>query len=679
MGKTLTKLKENLFKNQEIYGFSFVALCLIAFILIMYKVELSSNILPYASHQSSRDEVQIIHDFTSGMEIKQSFQSYSDFDFISFNFADHDQRINGKLGVLIREVESDETIIYEEIDMSSVWYGVPVKIPFESVGGGKANKQYEITFVASGTEDVSLGIFGYTTEENNAVINGEKSEYALSFGVHSNTSRYFNISKIILLISVITIFIVIVCSLKWKLSEETMFLILAIPFVLGMLLLWPGNDVYDQGRHQNTVYHYSNVILGCGEQDGVTKLQMRKCDIVDKEEMKVLNTPVNAQAQAYHYYVNKMWDTASEKDMITVDISDNPLVTDGLCIQYIPGIIGMTLARVLGCNFFWMLTITRLAIIGFYLVMCYYAIYKIPVLKMMVAFVAALPMNLYQASGISYDSFTFAVGIVVFAFVIKLWYSGLGKKDWLLFEIFVFLLGNCKGGVYLTLILLMLFIPKEKYVRRKWFKIMGTLGVAGMSMMRAFLPTIISWFNLSVARHEGTEEASVIINSGGMVAQKLSPMFVISNPIDFVRMFVQTMVEKLDVYLGQMLGYRTAWSAQAISLVILLPFLVLLILSAIEKEPKKFEMGFCGKTGVFGILLFELIGMQIIFLGETPMYNETIIGFQGRYFILFLPCILLLFRNEGLVFKEKREHLYIMYSMAQLVYWYFFLRMFMMY
>lgn len=679
MGKTLTKLKENLFKNQKIYGFSFVALCLISFILIMYKVELSSNILPYASHQSSRDEVQIIHDFISGMEIRQRFQSYSDFDFISFNFADHDQRLKGKLGILIREVDSGETIIYEEMDMSSVWYGDPVKISFESVEGGKANTQYEITLVASETEEVSLGVFGYKEEENSAVINGEKSEYALSFGIHSNTSLYFNISKIILLISAITIFVVIVYTFKLKSSEENMFLILAIPFVWGMLLLWPGNDVYDQGRHQNTVYHYSNVLLGCGEQDGVTKLQMRKCDIVDKEELKVLNTPVNAQAQAYHYYVNKMWDTASEKDMIIVDISDNPLVTDGLCIQYIPGIIGMTLARLLGCNYFCMLTITRLAIIGFYLIMCYYAIYKIPVLKMMVAFIAALPMNLYQASGISYDSFTFAVGIVVFAFIIKLWYFGLEKKDWLSLGIFVFLLGNCKGGVYLSLIVLMLFIPKEKYVRKKWLKIVGTLAIAGVSMMAAFLPTIISWFNLSVARHEGTEEATVVINSGGMMAQKLSPMFAVSNPIEFVRMFVQTLVERLDIYLGQMLGYRTAWSAQAISLVILFPFLVLLILSVIEKEPKKLEIGFCGKIGILGILLVELIGMQIIFLGETPMYSKTIVGFQGRYFILFLPCILLLFRNDGLVFKGKKEHLYIGYSMAQLVYWYFFLRMFMLY
>lgn len=679
MGKFMTRLKENIYKNQETYAFGFAAICLIVFILIMYKVELSSNILPYASHKSRRDEVQVIHDFTSGMEIKQSFQSYSDFDFISFNFANHDQRLKGKLGFIIRDLDSNKTVIYEERDMESVQFGVPVEISFESIGGGKANKQYEIVLLAAETEEVALGIFGYKTEDSSAIINGEKSEYALSFGIHSKTFLYFNISKIILMISIVMIFVVMACVYKLKLREEKMFLVLAFPFVLGMLLLWPGNAVYDQGRHENTVYHYSNVILGCGEQDETTKLQMRKCDIINDEELKELGTAVNAQAQEYHYYMNKMWDAASEKDMVTVDISDSPLVTDGLFIQYTPGIIGMTLARVFGCNYFWMMTITRMAIIGFYLAMCYYAIHKIPVLKMMVALVAALPMNLYQASGVSYDSFTFAVGIVVFAFVIKLWHSGLEKRDWLIFGVFVFLLGNCKGGVYLTLILLMLFIPKEKYVQKKWFKIVGILAVAGESMLSSFLPTIMSWINLSVARHEGTEVASVAINSGGVLVQKLSPMYVFSNTVDFIRMFAQTMVENSDIYLGQMLGYRTAWSAQAIYMVVLLPFLFLLILSVIGKEQEGFKIGFWAKIGILGILLFELLGMQIIFLAETPMYSQTIIGFQGRYFIMFLPCILLLFRNENLIYKEKKEYLYIIFSMAQLVYWYFFIRMFMMY
>ena len=41
------------------------------------------------------------------------------------------------------------------------------------------------------------------------------------------------------------------------------------------------------------------------------------------------------------------------------------------------------------------------------------------------------------------------------------------------------------------------------------------------------------------------------------------------------------------------------------------------------------------------------------------------------------PHILLLFRNNGLMYKEKKEYLYPCFSMAQLVYLYFFLEIFM--
>lgn len=678
MKKIMTNLKENIFQNQEIYIWSLVAISLVLFVCVMYNVELSSNILSYTSHKNNRAEVQIIRDFTADMEIRQKFQNYSDFDFITLRFANHDKKLSGKIGVLITDIEEEKVITYTEIDMWWVSNSRPEKISLEEGGGGKANRQYEIALFSAATEEEALGVFGYKSDNEKAVINGEESEYALSIGIHSNTSLYYDVAECILSISIITIFILIIGALKFKLAEENMFLFLVIPFIFSMLLLWPGNDVYDQIRHQNTVYHYSNVILGKGDLDIPEQIYMRKCDAYKASEIEEVNSAVNSQAHAYYYYVDKMWDKATEKEMISVDISKAPLVTDGSFIQYTPGIVGMTLARILGCNYFWMLTISRLSIIGFYLAVCYYAIRKIPVLKMMVAFVAALPMNLYQVSGISYDGFTFAVGIVVFAFIIKLWHSGLQKKDWFVFTIFVFLLGNCKGGVYLTLILLMLFIPKEKYVQKKWVKCAGILSVAVVSMLSSFLPTIKKWINMSVAGQKVIELVSTSNDISGIVASNLSPMYVVSNPKEFVSMFVRTVVERIDVYVGQMLGYRTAWSNEPIPLVVVLPFLILLIMSAVNKKEEKFTVNLWGKIGIVVILLIELIGMHIIFLPETSVYGKIINGFQGRYFILFLPCILLLFRNEGLEFREKKEHLYVMYSMAQLVYWYFFLRMFML-
>lgn len=678
MGKIISKIKGNVLANQCIYTFCMAALLVIGALAIMYKVDLSSKILSYTSHRSNQNELQIVHDFTSGMEIRQKFKSYSDFDFITLNFSDHDQRQQGNLGILVRELSTANIIYYEEIDMASIWYNTPVEISFAETGGGKANTEYEISLFSAETGDTALGVFGYKTDEETALINGKESEYALSMGIHSYTSLYYNITKLILGLSIIIVLGVIICTFKFVLKEEYMFLLLSIPFVLGMLLLWPGNEVYDEARHYHTVYYYSNVLLGCGEEDSYTQIKMRECDVINFEEIEELSSPINAQAQKYYYYIDKMWDKITKKDIVAVDISNMPMVTDGGFLQYTPGIIGMSIARILGCNHFWMMTITRLGIAVFYLMLCFYAIRKIPVLKTMVALVAALPVNLYQTSGISYDSFTFAVGIVVFSLIIKLWYCGLSKKDWFILAIFVFLLGNCKGGVYLTLILLMVLIPKEKYLQGKWLKFCSILLVAGTSMLGGFWNTIRSWIKFSV-ENEKTQSVIEITNSGEMIVQYFSPRLVISEPLRFIEIFVQTMIERMDIYWGQLLGYRTAWSNQPIDFAIMLPFLVLIILVAINREEEKIEINVIQKIGIFAILLFELIGMHIIFLAGTPVHYSTIDGFQGRYFVLFLPCILLLFRNEFLTYKGKIESIYPVFSIAQLIYWYFFLRMFMLY
>ena len=688
MKNSICRIKNNIQKNQDTYIWGILAGIVIAAVFLLFRVDLDSKVLRFTSHQSNRDEIQIVHDFTTGMEIRQTFSCYEDFDFITLSFSDHDQRLTGKILLEVFDSEQDKLIISEEKDTTGIYYNVPINISFESIGGGKAGKEYEVVLTAIDTEETALGVFGYETEEEQASINGNRSEYHLSIGMHSYTNLYMRLAMLIIGIGSVSLLALILLVFRYKIKEEHIFLVIAIPFAICMLLMWPGNGVYDEARHQNTVYHYSNVLLGCAQQDTMTQIQMRKCDVDEREIYGEINYSVNAQAQDYWYHVDKMWEKPEDNTMVLVDISKSPVVTDGSCLQYIPGILGMTLGRVLHLNYFGIMTLCRAMIMGFYLVMCYYAIKKIPVLKMLAVFWAALPMNLYQASGVSYDSFTFAVGIVVFAYIVKLWYEGLTKKDWIAYAIAVFLLGQCKGGVYLTLILLMAFIPRDKFNGRKWMKSVGILMIAGISMISSFLPTIMSWFVRPIVAQrvsqEVTESAadiapqvSVVINSGGMVAEKLHPLYILENPISFLKMFINTMLMNLDVYLGQMLGYRTAWSNATIAMVIVLPFLILLIASVINRETEHFVLAPLARLGIAAILLVELVGLQAIFLVETPTYSDVIIGFQGRYFMLFIPCILLLFRNEGLVFKGRKEYLYPCFGMAQLLYLYFFVEMFM--
>lgn len=657
-------------KFREVYLFGIVAVMVIFAVLMMVKADLSHKVLQYTSHMSNRDELQFIHDFTSGMEIKQPFSSPQDFDFITLSFSHHDQQMQGKVAVLIADKESGENLIYKELDAGEIKAGTLVEIPFGDVGGGKAEKLYEIILLSVECEEPALGVYGYETNGNPAMVDGKTSEYALSIGIHSYTRLYRNLTLLVLAIGTIAVFGVIAGTFIFHLKEQQMFLLLAIPFSLCMLLFWPGNKVYDEDRHYHTIYHYSNILLGCAGQDTSTEINMRKCDVSDLENAAERNVAINGQAQDYWYYVQTMNDSVEDRGMVLTDVSSNPVVENGTFLEYLPGALGMTLSRLLGCNYFWMMTLTRLVLISFYIAMCYYAIRTIPVMKMAVAFISALPMALYQASGITYDSFTYSVGIIVFALIMKLWSEKLTHKEFIILGAAVFALGSCKGGVYLTLILLMLLIPKEKCGEKKWRKCLTIFFIAGTSMLSSFIPTIIRWFGLGSAD-------TLAISNTELANGNYHIVYAFKNPLEFTKMLILTLIENADTYLGQILGYRTAWSDMTISLAVMLPFLILMILASTKINENDFEISVIGRWVILAILAIDLVGMHSIFLVETPSYSNIIKGFQGRYFILFLPCILLLFRNNGLIFKKKMEYLFPCFSMAQMVYLYFFLEMFM--
>lgn len=636
----------------------------------MYKEDLSNKTLAYLTYISNQDEEQFIHDFTTGMEIQQNFSSYHDFDLITLSFSDHDTVQRGKMQLQVVDQETGEAVISSEMDMTEIHYAVPVEVSFRDIGGGKADHDYLIVLRSAQTEETAIGVYGYHTKGQTASVNGERSDYALSIGIHGYTKAFKILTLSVLFISMMAIIVAVLGTFEFHLKEQNIFLLLAIPFTLCMLAMWPGNHVYDEARHYYTVYNYSNRILGYGNSEDGTKLLMRQCDVPDSAVQKGLGTAQNEQAQSFGFYTERIMEKNINTELTTVDISYAPVVQNGTWIEYFPEIVGMTMGRILHCNYYWMGTLARLMNIACYMALCYLAICKTPTLKSLFVLLSALPMNLYQVSGISYDGFTFGVGIALFAFIMKLWVKGLERKDWILFAILSAVLGSCKGGVYLTLLILMFFIPKEQYHGKKWLKCIAIIGLGGMSMLGAFIPTFMRWFGIG-------GNISPIVNGTETVGGKLHLTFMIQNPMGFIRLLAVTLVKNADMYLGQMLGYRTAWAGATMSNVLMLPFLVLLIFSSFKNSDKDFEISFKMRMGISIILLIEIWGMHSIFLVETPINSPIIVGCQGRYFILFIPCILLLFRNNGIIFKEKREYLYPLFSMAQLVYLYYFLELFM--
>lgn len=642
----------------------FVLIC----ILFMYESDLQNYILEYTSHVSNRDDTQFVQNFTSEMVLEQDFSCQYDFDFITLDFSDHDRRLSGKTIISVYEKASGKDVFYSEVENSEIRYGNPVKIEWDN--GGKEYTQYGLKIISKDTKDTALGIYGYEAApgEWKASLNGKETPYVVSIGMHSYTNIYYKLSIMILTIGYLSLLLTGILVYLFQCKIETIFLQMAIPFGICMILFLT-NSVYDEGRHVNTVYHYSNVLLGMAGNDTEQTIAKRKIDVRTKEKTQYSGgSPVNEQAQTYWNMLYSADEPAENMDIVQVDISDNTVVGDSTIIEYLPGIVGMTLGRILGLNYFGLILLTKLFMFAFYILLCYYALRNAPVMKMTLAFVALLPMNLYQASGITYDGFTFAVGLLLFAFILKLWKEGLDTRQWILVGLCSFILGCCKAGVYTSLIMILLLVPSEKYKWKKWKTFLLILIIAALPILIHYVPVFINGF-LRIPQSSGMS------NSTG---EFYNITFVIKYPFQFLEMVARTIIAKAEYYMGGILGYRTAWSNQPISWPVMVPFIVLLVISGIQYSENKFWIKITDRMLIAAILIVEVTALHAIFLRETSIYDNIINGFQGRYFLVFLPVLIMILRNQGVyMMRGSDRRIYCIYSMSLFVYLYFFIKMFM--
>ena len=122
----------------------------------------------------------------------------------------------------------------------------------------------------------------------------------------------------------------------------------------------------------------------------------------------------------------------------------------------------------------------------------------------------------------------------------------------------------------------------------------------------------------------------------------------------FLRLLINTLVQKGDFYVTSLLGKELGWFEIPINLTIIAAFLVLLLLSSLKKqdEPQSIKLG--GKLWMAflcaGVFLIVELGM---FTGWTPLGFSTIEGVQGRYFLPILPLLLLLVRNSNLTLQKS--------------------------
>ncbi len=613
-----------------------IILVVIFFMLIaLASIILWRKVPEYGTFIANRSEEQIIPDMWEGTTVEQEFVCSYDWEFITLDFSDHDLYLNGKTAFQITQ-KWDGTIVFSgEIDNRNIKYSVPVKLYAE--GGGKADKCYVVTISTLEAPDSrSLGLYGYVPDAGEPAcrINNEVVEYAVSIGTHMSTLCYkIHFMLVVGLLAFMFLSCVFFTMLR-KGSVETIFLCIAVPMGIIFLSFLNVNIVHDGGTHLTNVYKYSNKLIGKAGQDSLEYVYL------SPDEMELRKETDN-----FYILMRKLGDGNKKDAKRQPYLENRPTASDSI-LEYFPGVLGITLGRILHLNAMGSVLLAKLFCLTFYIIVCYLAIRITPFLKEGFAVAALIPMNLYQAAGITYDAVITPIVYFVLAIVLKGKESKIGKKEWAGLLLSSMILGSCKGGIYIPILLLMAFMHSELNGGKR-FKIGACLTcwlLAGATMLFHFKREISSFFYRTEAKTQillasGAAENMSWVTDGQI--PKFSLRYLFTNPFGFVQMLIRTIMKRADYYLGSMIGNRMAWTEDETSWVIIIFFLMILVLATAWNTREQVKEIKTGERVLTGLLLIgEFVGFHAIMLVETQANQNIIFGVQGRYFLPLLPLLM---------------------------------------
>lgn len=273
-----------------------------------------------------------------------------------------------------------------------------------------------------------------------------------------------------------------------------------------------------------------------------------------------------------------------------------------------------------------------------------------PILKKTFCFIGLLPMALTLAVCISYDSVLIATCMLATAIIFKLIFDDSIKKVNYKYIIALgvigFILLSLKT-VYITVLIPLLFVPKEKYGE-------GLKGIVKVLALIAGIAIAIYVLNklptLFLDKAQNIEHESF--------KQQIS--FIISHPIDYLKIWITTMIDNRNFYITGMIGtfgLIDTYLVSAYTSMYIIAFLIIVIADT-SLSDKKFDWRYkiCSVLGIFASVFAIFASLYVVWTSIIDGYGvgaSSITGVQGRYFIPLIPLAIVLFSNSILTKNQK--------------------------
>lgn len=423
-------------------------------------------------------------------------------------------------------------------------------------------------------------------------------------------------------------------------------LFLASVAVLGILFagVFTPLSAPDEDFHFSASYALSNFIMGKGYQSD-DPLLMRQSD-ADFYNCFVHNLNLSA---ANYDYLNKEFsqhiiDSSSE---ILVFTGRSHSISSNLPQEKLLSALGITLARVFNLGPAYLYLCGRLFNLAFYIVCVYIAFKVTPVGRNIIAVVSLFPMSLHLAASYSYDSFIIPMSILLTALCLRsIKAEGLfSVKEGLQILLVAMFLAPCKV-IYTLVALLALFIPHRRFRSRKEelsIKL-GCMFLVGLVLAGGRL---VDYFASAGSTSSGVYDG--LDYRGEQSGHFYTVADVVQNPVKFVKMLYISLDYFGFEYLQRMVGGSLGWFQGEIASphIYVVALTAVMAISVIPSEDDGDTLSFSASLAGFIVFTVGVILVMLTLLVSWVFNTESLItGVQGRYFLPYLPWLLISLRSK---------------------------------
>jgi len=412
---------------------------------------------------------------------------------------------------------------------------------------------------------------------------------------------------------------------------EFAFLVIALAWGVAQVFLVPPLQVPDEGDHWLRAWAMTDGQLTADRQ-GMVTLPASFAPAADlyMRLIAVYGLPLSLEGQAGFSGYEDLFNSPGPAGTIKV-VSR---VANYGPLGYVPQAVGVGLGRLVGAAPLTCFYLARLANLLAAVALLFFAIRLAPFGKQLFAFVALLPMTMFELASVSCDALTISGAMFFTALV--LWASRratLRRVDVALLLVASALLLNVKPGYWALILLLLLIRPAQMGGRIRYvaFLAANVLAVAGVFLV--------------VLQLTSTDAQ---VGAVGVPPAQLS--FVLHQPLGFLGILwsnVQADLLKWTLESIGVMGWLRIGLPPAFYLFVLAAGPVFLIRTSEEEvSPKLRSRALLAAVGVA-----EFVTIGVALYAFLPLTGAGAIFFQGRY--LAPVWLLLMLAAYGIRFKRR--------------------------